>query len=38
VLILVALLWGASGAVRRLQGKEGVAPDQRSGGSSAPMP
>jgi HupE/UreJ protein len=28
VLILVALLWGVSGAVRRLQGKEGVAADR----------
>jgi hypothetical protein len=30
VLILVALLWGVSGAVRRLQGKEGAAEDRPS--------
>lgn len=30
MLMLVALLWGASGAVRRLQGKEGMAGDRSS--------
>ncbi len=37
VLILVALLWGVSGAVRRLQGKEGMAMD-RPRPSTAPIP